>query len=148
MSNSGNYQCRVCFQKYRDCGSSCVPWEASGFGSPQCYYEWSRAEIERLKKTLTEWESCGAKIMNAIGKEPPLSDSDVIGEIEKLEQERDEWRAGFDAEFACKQGLIGQLNEARIAARRMYNDTKKYNPADQLPCEYWLKDYPWLEESK
>jgi len=54
MSNSNNYQCRVCFRKYRDCGSGCVPWEASGFGSPQCYYEWSQGEIERLKRERDE----------------------------------------------------------------------------------------------
>ena len=48
-----------------------------------------------LKQALAEWQWCGAAIMAAIGKGPPLSDSDVIGEIERLKAlVSSAWEAG------------------------------------------------------
>lgn len=43
------------------------------------------AEIERLQAALSTWEQTGNAIMQcAVGREAPLSDSDVCGEINAL----------------------------------------------------------------
>ena len=44
------------------------------------------SRIAELEATLSEWEACGDRIMAAIGASGPLSDSDVIGEIETLRE--------------------------------------------------------------
>lgn len=57
------------------------------------------AEVEGMRKTISDWQSCGDRIMEAVtGKAAPLSDSDVIGEvaalraeIERLKQEHREY---------------------------------------------------------
>lgn len=49
-------QCRMCNRKYHHCTSCCsqgIPWEADGFCSGDCYYEWAQAEIERLTRELS-----------------------------------------------------------------------------------------------
>lgn len=51
-----------------------------------------RAEITRLNFTINQWVQCGDDIMAEIGKPGPLSDSDVIGEIERLKAEVNEVR--------------------------------------------------------
>lgn len=83
------------------------------------------AEIERLTNTLQEWQRVGDAIMATIGKTGPLSDSDVIGEINRLRAERD---------------------DAREAAREMYTDVAQYDPCNQ--CPGWRKARPWLDQEE
>ena len=46
-------RCKECDRKYHHCikcDSGGIPWAADGYCSGDCYYEWSQAEIERLRQ--------------------------------------------------------------------------------------------------
>lgn len=56
------------------------------------------AEIERLQAALSTWEQTGNAIMQcAVGREAPLSDSDVCGEINALRAQVKKLRAEIHA---------------------------------------------------
>jgi len=71
MTHCGNEECQPC--------AKCLETMAK-----------AQAEIERLTKVLDNWKAVGDAIMvAATGKPGPLSDSDVVGEIERLKSELD-----------------------------------------------------------
>jgi len=48
-------RCNVCGRNYHhctNCDSGGIPWEADGYCSGDCYYDWSQDEIERLTAGL------------------------------------------------------------------------------------------------
>jgi len=52
-------RCKVCDGQYHhctNCDSGGIQWEADGYCSGDCYYEWSQAEIERLRGESGYWE--------------------------------------------------------------------------------------------
>ena len=52
-------RCKVCDGQYHhctNCDSGGIPWEADGYCSGDCYYDWSQEEIERLTTESGYWE--------------------------------------------------------------------------------------------
>jgi len=55
-------------------------------------------EVERLRATVDEWQRVGDAIMQCVrGKPGPLSDSDVIGELERLRDKLAEYQGDHSA---------------------------------------------------
>ena len=52
-------RCKMCNRNYHhctNCDSGGIPWEADGYCSGDCYYDWSQEEIERLTTESGYWE--------------------------------------------------------------------------------------------
>lgn len=116
-----------------DTGSACHPelWHC---------IEALKAKCERLDQNLDGWQECGDAIMRCVrGRPGPLSDSDVIGEIEATRHDVKETRkqlerANRSVDFWKEQAV--ELNE-------------RYNRAIRLACEaFRQRDRAWLERDK
>ncbi len=75
------------------------------------------AEVERQAKALSEWEATGDAIMEAVvGRKAPLSDSDVIGEVERLRRESQQQRLLLEEAADTLSGLpcSCDIDEGRV----------------------------------
>lgn len=88
------------------------------------------AENARLRETVVEWNEVGEAIMRAVvGREVPLSDSDVIGEMARLRYENARLRAVAQAAKLFTSKLQNCLDAQTCNINECYICEHDYEPS-------------------
>lgn len=118
LIEEGNWAdtCRAALIPFMECAETALPEFA--------------AEVIRLQETVAEWNEVGEAIMRAVvGREAPLSDSDVIGEVARLRYENAKLRAVAEAAKLFTSKLQNCLDAQTCNINECYICEHDYNPS-------------------